>query len=175
MPGSAPAPPERCWLLPSVEVRRSTIEGRGLFATEPVAAGSVVGRLGGRHVDGAELRMLLAAAELSASYVDTITVLPDLHLVLPGRQPIGYGNHSCDPTLWHVDAYTLAARRDIAAGEEVTVDYATQTAEAGFTMACHCGSALCRGTVTGDDWRRPGLQRRYGDHWVPAILLLLGR
>ena len=83
MPGSAPAPPERCWLLPSVEVRRSTIEGRGLFATEPVAAGSVVGRLGGRLVDGAELRMLLAAAELSASYVDTITVLPDLHLVLP--------------------------------------------------------------------------------------------
>ena len=175
MPSSAPAPPERCWLLPSVEVRRSTIEGRGLFATEPVAAGSVVGRLGGRLVDGAELRALLAAAELSASYVDTITVLPDLHLVLPGRHPIGYGNHSCDPTLWHVDAYTLAARRDIAAGEEVTVDYATQTAEAGFTMACHCGSALCRGTVTGDDWRRPELQRRYGDHWVPAVLLLLGR
>ena len=30
----------------------------------------------------------------SSTYVDTITVLPDVHLVLPGRQPIGYyGDH----------------------------------------------------------------------------------
>ena len=96
-------------------------------------------------------------------------MLPDVHLVLPGRQPIGYGNHSCDPALWHDDAYTLTARRDIDAGDEVTVDYGTQTAEPDFTMDCRCGSALCRGTVTGDDWRRPELQQRYGDHWVPAL------
>jgi len=83
---------------------------------------------------------------------------------------VAYGNHSCDPTLWHVDGYTLAARRDIDAGEEVTVDYATQTAESAFAMACRCGSRLCRGRVTGDDWRRADLQDRYGDHWVPALL-----
>ncbi len=70
-------------------------------------------------------------------------------------------------------AFALSARRDIAAGEEVTVDYATQTAEPDFVLDCRCGSALCRGTVTGDDWRRRELQERYGEHWVPALRLLI--
>jgi hypothetical protein len=129
-----------------------------------------VARLGGRLVSTTELRELLAS---SSSYVDTITVLPDVHLVLPGRQPIGFGNHSCDPALWHTDAYTLSARRDLHPGEEVTVDYATQTAESEFSMVCRCGSPLCRVTITGDDWRRPELQQRYREHWVPAVRLLI--
>ena len=36
--------------------------------------------------------------------------------------------------MWHVDAFTLAVRRDIAAGEELTIDYATQTDDGRFTM-----------------------------------------
>ena len=124
-----PEPGADCWLHPAVVVAESPIEGRGLFCTAPIAAGTLVARLGGRLVDGPELRILL---DTSTSYVDTITVLPDVHLVLPGRQPIGFGNHSCDPTLWHTGAFALSARRDIAAGEEVTVDYATQTAEPDF-------------------------------------------
>jgi SET domain-containing protein len=165
-----PEPEADCWLHPAVVVAESPIEGRGLFCTAPIAAGTLVARLGGRLVDGPELRDLLHA---SAAYVDTVTVLSDRHLVLPGRQPIGFGNHSCDPTLWHTSAFALGARRDLAAGEEVTVDYATQTAEPDFTLDCRCGSALCRGTVTGDDWRRPDLQERYGEHWVPALRLLI--
>ena len=35
--------------------------------------------------------------------------------------------------------------------------------------------ALCRGEVTGEDWRRPELRERYGDHWVPALLRLIER
>jgi hypothetical protein len=57
------------------------------------------------------------------------------------------------------------ARRDIAAGEELTNDYATSTRQPGFAMACSCGSARCRGTITGNDWRLPSLRERYGDHW----------
>jgi 8-oxo-dGTP pyrophosphatase MutT (NUDIX family) len=164
-------PDADCWLHPSVEVRESPIEGRGLFATSVLTAGTVVARLGGRLVDTGVMRELVAdaTAHLSA-YVDTITVLEDLHLVLPPRRPVGYGNHSCDPTLWHTDAFTLAARRDLGLGDELTVDYATQTAEAAFELACRCGSTRCRGRVTGADWRRPELQERYGEHWVPALL-----
>ena len=165
-----PEPGADCWLHPAVVVAESPIEGRGLFCTAPIAAGTLVARLGGRLVDGPSLRILL---DTSTSYVDTITVLPGLHLVLPGRQPIGFGNHSCDPTLWHTGAFTLSARRDIAAGDEVTVDYATQTAEPEFVLDCRCGSAFCRGTVTGDDWRLVELQERYGEHWVPALRLLI--
>ena len=152
-------------------MRPSGIAGQGLFATAWLPAGTVVARLGGRLVDSAVMRELLAdaGAERSA-YVDTITVLDDLHLVLPPRRPVGFGNHSCDPALWHDGPFTLTARRDVAAGEEVTVDYATQTAEPDFTMLCRCGSRSCRGTVTGDDWRRTDLQEQYADHWVPGVL-----
>jgi hypothetical protein len=102
--------------------------------------------------------------------VDTIVVDEDAHLVLPPRRDNGYGNHSCDPNLWWIDAYTLAARRDIEVNEEVTNDYATSTGDETFSMGCSCGSPLCRRIVTGHDWRIPGLQLRYGDHWAPALM-----
>ncbi|MFI9385867.1 hypothetical protein [Kutzneria sp. NPDC052558] len=38
------------WLHPDVEVRRSAIEGSGLFATRPIPAGTVVARLDGTLV-----------------------------------------------------------------------------------------------------------------------------
>jgi uncharacterized protein len=152
-------------------VRRSPISGCGLFATVPVTAGTVVSRLGGRLVSTAALRELFTAAarDPGRPYIDTITVGVNLHLVLPPRRPNGYGNHSCDPNLWWVSAYELAARRDIAAGEELTNDYATSTGEPEFAMACSCGRRQCRGVVTGDDWRRTELQARYEGHWVPAL------
>ena len=82
----------------------------------------------------------------------------------------GYGNHSCDPNLWWVGPYELAARRDIPVGEELTNDYSTSTAEPDFAMDCSCGSSLCRSIITGDDWRRADLRERYREHWVPALL-----
>jgi hypothetical protein len=167
------APPEPdCWLHPQVEVRSSSISGCGLFATAPITAGTVVSRLGGRLVSGAELEQLLAAAAASPGrpYIDCITVGADLHLVLPPRRPNGYGNHGCDPNLWWAGPYELAARRDITAGEELTNDYGTSTAEQDFVLACSCGSRQCRAVVTGNDWRRPDLRERYGTHWAPALL-----
>jgi hypothetical protein len=66
-------------------------------------------------------------------------------------------------------AVRASAIEGIALGE-VTDDYATRTGDPRFTMECACGADLCRGTVTGDDWRRPELRERYGDHWIPALL-----
>jgi hypothetical protein len=172
-PASPIPPPEPdCRLHPDAEVRPSPIAGRGLFARRPIPAGTVVSRLGGRLVTTADLHELFetAAQDPARPYVDTITVDADRHLVLPPRRPNGYGNHSCDPNLWWVGRYDLAARRDIAAGEELTNDYATSTAEPGFAMPCACDTPLCRRTVTGTDWQLPDLQERYGHHWVPALL-----
>jgi hypothetical protein len=82
---------------------------------------------------------------------------------------VHYGNHSCDPNLWHVGPYEIATRRPVRAGEELTMDYATQTGTPGFSMSCRCGAAGCRGEVTSEDWRRADLQARYAGHWVPAL------
>jgi uncharacterized protein len=170
------APPEPdCWLHPAAEVRESRIAGRGLFATAIIPTGTVVSRLGGRLVSGEQLRDLFAAAarDPEQPYIDTITVGTDLHLVLPPRRPSGYGNHSCDPNLWWLGPYELGSRTTIAPGDELTNDYATSTAEPDFALTCSCASALCRGVITGDDWRRPDLQERYGEHWVPALAVLI--
>jgi SET domain-containing protein len=164
-------PEPDCWLHPDVEIRPSPIAGLGLFATASVTAGTVVSRVGGRLVSTTELRDMLAAAATDPghSFIDTIAVTETRQLVLPPRRPNGYGNHSCDPNLWWVDAYQLAARRHITAGEEVTNDYATSTGDDEFTMVCSCRTAYCRDTITGQDWRLPDLHRRYGDHWVPVL------
>ncbi len=154
------------WAHPALEVRESQVAGKGLFATQPIAQGTVVGQLSGRRVSTAELRELLKHPP-----VDTITIDDDEHLVLSNdpRPVIAYGNHSCDPNMWWIDAVTLEARRDIAAGDEVTSDYGTSTG-VDFEMQCTCGSPLCRGVVTGEDWKQPELQSRYGDHWIPTLL-----
>jgi hypothetical protein len=166
-------PQHECWLHPGVEVRRSPISGRGLFAAEPIAAGAVVSRLGGQLVSAETLRELFTAAarDPGHGYIDCITVDIGLHLVLPPRRSNGYGNHGCDPNLWWVGPYELAARHDSAIGDELTNDYATSTDAPDFVMACSCGSGQCRTVVTGSDWRRPDLRERYGEHWVPALLV----
>jgi hypothetical protein len=142
---STPPYPTDCWLTPLAGVGESPIEGSGLFATARITSGDVVMRLGGQLIDDATLAALTA-------------------------HPARYGNHSCDPSLWHTDAVTVVARRDVAAGEELTIDYATHTGTETWTMACRCGSPRCRRTVTGRDWRLAHLQRAYGRHWSPPLL-----
>jgi uncharacterized protein len=155
-----------CWGHPHLEVRGSEIAGKGLFASKPIRKGEVVSVLAGRKVTTTQLKELLKRPP-----VDTITLDDDEHLVPPTdpRPTIAYGNHSCDPNSWWVDAVTLEARRDISQGEEITNDYGTSTG-IDFEMKCNCGSPLCRGAITGDDWQREDLRDRYGDHWIPALL-----
>lgn len=164
-------PPAEVWVHDSVAVGRSAIGGEGLIASDELAAGTVVIRLAGRLVSSAELDELIAAADADpgAPYVDTFTVYEDVHLVLPPATIAHFGNHSCDPNLWPVGPYEIGTRRPIDAGEELTLDYGTISGAAGFSMACRCGSSVCRGEITSDDWRRRDLQDRYGPHWVPAL------
>ena len=100
-----------------------------MFAREPIREGDVVIRLGGRLVTRDELYALF---ESSDEYVDTLSYREGIDLVMAPGQDIHFSNHSCDPNIWHVDAFTLAARRDIAADEEVVLDYATQADDPAF-------------------------------------------
>lgn len=163
------------WLDDRLAVGDSPIEGRGLFFSADVPSDTVVIRLGGRLVSSAELIAVIAAAQgdPAAPYVDTITIREDEHLVLPPGTRIHFGNHSCEPTLWHVSPYEIATRRWVSAGEEATIDYGTQSGAPGFTMQCRCGAGTCRGAVTSHDWRRPELRDRYAGHWVPALEALI--
>jgi len=122
--------------------------------------------LGGRIVGDREVRDRISRGER----YDGIVLDDGVNLAIEPPDWLGiHGNHSCDPNVWLVSAVELAARRDIDEGDELVSDYATYTMAAGWSMTCRCGTPVCRGTISGDDWRRPELQRRYAGHFAPPI------
>jgi SET domain-containing protein len=156
--------PDRSWLDERVVVRPSPIEGIGLFAAAPISKGEAVGVLGGRVIDDDELREI---ARTRSKY-NSLAIGEGLNLLLDDLAAITRGNHSCDSNLWMRDAFTLEARTDVARDDELTVDYALQTAVA-WEMRCNCGSPVCRGLVRGSDWERPEVQERYRGHFSPFL------
>ncbi len=151
------------WLDPRVVVSPSPVEGRGLFARASIEEGEVVMRLGGEVLTDDEF-----AARPLGKY-SSLAIGDRLNLLLDDDSPVTFGNHSCDANLWMADEVTLTARRRIEPGDEVTVDYALHTADLPWSMPCRCGSPVCRGTVTNEDWRRPDVQQHYAGHFSPFL------
>jgi hypothetical protein len=54
--------------------------------------------------------------------------------------------------------------RDIRAGEELTHDWA-MTDDDDYSVECNCGAANCRKILTGKDWQRADLQKRYAGYF----------
>ena len=82
-------------------------------------------------------------------------------------------NHSCDPNCGIVGSVLLVTMRDVGAGEELCFDYAMTDTDDYDMFECTCGSALCRGTVTGADWKQPELRDRYRG-WCSAYIARRG-
>ena len=60
-----------------------------------------------------------------------------------------YINHSCDPNTAQVTKRKVIALRDIAAGEELTLDYSLTEAEPGWLIPnCSCATKFCRDTIS---------------------------
>jgi hypothetical protein len=151
--------PGLAYLSPKAVVRESPIHGRGLFAREPIARGEIVAIKGGYVFDAATRRAVereLGPAEIAVA--DGFFIGPRL----PDEREGGmiFSNHSCDPTIGVQGQIVFVALREVDAGEELTHDWATTDDDDG-EMTCRCGAAACRGTVTGQDWRRPDLQEKY--------------
>ena len=148
---------------PKTVVKSSPIHGRGLFAAAPIARGEIVAVKGGHIFDGATraaLQSRLGPAEIQIG--DDLFIGPLTEADRDGAMI--WSNHSCEPTIGVQGQITFVALRDIAAGEELTHDWATTDDDEG-QMACRCGAATCRGMVTGQDWRRADLQEKYRGHF----------
>ena len=144
---------------PKTEVRPSAIHGKGLFAKQAIARGEIVAVKGGHVLTApqwAALEPTLGSAEIQIS--EALFIAP---VTQPERDgSMLYTNHACDPNLAIQGQIVLVAMRDVAPGEELTIDWAT-TDDGDFELRCRCGSAHCRGTVTGKDWMKPELQEKY--------------
>jgi len=83
-------------------------------------------------------------------------------------------NHSCDPNcgvrLNDGQAFDFVARQPIAAGQELTFDYAMRNFTIDhFPAVCLCGAARCRGSITG--WKDLPAARKddYGELVAPYL------
>jgi hypothetical protein len=155
----APGVADLTWRSPKTEVRGSPIEGRGLFANAAIARGEIVAVKGGYVLADQDWRTL--EKELGPADIQIAENL----FIAPLRQDEREGamlftNHSCDPNIAIQGQIVFVAMRDIASGEELTHDWAT-TDDGDYAMECRCGSAACRGTITGKDWMNPRLQEKY--------------
>ncbi len=144
--------------MDDVEVRPSRVEGLGIFAARAFGPGESIRRI-------TVVREVTPAAPLRADLGERADHCdyPDGKVVLIGA-PDRYVNHSCDPNAWiRYEGGTafLVARRAIAPGDEITVDY-NLNITGGTPWPCRCGAARCRGATTGDFFLLPpDVQREY--------------
>ncbi|MDR3416821.1 MAG: SET domain-containing protein-lysine N-methyltransferase [Nevskia sp.] len=131
--------------VPAIAVRRSKVNGRGLFATADLHGRRKLGELSG------ELVKLLPGTWERFGRSPKIYLVQVSHryaLECSRGNAFKYLNHSCEPNCYlrvyrrRVEVYS---RRDIARGTELTVDYGQTPHRQG--MRCRCGSARCRGVI----------------------------
>ena len=134
--------PDLTYFSPKVEKRSSPIDGRGLFATTALAKGEIVVVKGG-YVFTREQRDQIGQ-DLGPSEIQ-ITETLFIGPTTPAEREGGmmHLNHSCEPNLGLQGQIVFVAMRDIAAGEELTVDYA-MIGDEPDELRCHCGSKGCR-------------------------------
>lgn len=152
-------------VLVPVEVRQVRPGQLGVFATEPIEAGTICVVFGGFVTPGDRFRTLPHHRQQHS-----LQIGDDLFMVC--GTDLGPGdrvNHSCDPTLVFTGEITLSARRHIEAGSELTFDYATSDSTPYDEFECECGTAQCRVKITGEDWMRADLRLRYAGHFSPYL------
>ncbi|HZZ95101.1 MAG TPA: SET domain-containing protein-lysine N-methyltransferase [Usitatibacter sp.] len=125
-------------------VRPSRIVGKGLFAGTPIARRAKIGEFEGEVIGLREARRrakgrsIIAIVELERHALDATRM----------RHGFRFINHCCEPNTFfrctpeRAEVYAL---RDIAAGEELTVDYGESQHDG--RLPCRCGAARCRGRI----------------------------
>lgn len=141
--------------MAAIEVRTSSIDGRGVFARAPIRAGKRIAEYTGE---------LITEVEADRRYDDRgmdrhhtfLFALSDGRCIdgAVGGNEARFINHSCDPNCEAVEEdgrIFIEALRDIAPGEELTYDYAYAWEDGDDALVsfyrCGCGAPGCRSTI----------------------------
>lgn len=139
-----------------IQVRRSSVHGRGVFALRAIDAGERIIEYTGERISWKEAlrRHPHDPAQPTHTFyfqLDGGDVIDALH----GGNSARWINHSCAPNCEASEEngrIFIHALRPIAAGEELNYDYGLVideplTDELKADYACRCGAPECRGTL----------------------------
>jgi len=133
-----------------IRVGNSSCEGRGLFATAPIAAGTKIIQYLGVKISKAESARRKAAYNNYIFYFDFNYDIDGASLENTAR----YVNHSCDPNcrieksrqeIW------VVAARDIQPNEELSFNYGYDARDY-ERFPCNCGARVCCGYILGREY-----------------------
>ena len=152
---------------PPIIVRRSAIQGRGVFATGRIRKGTRIIEYDGEriHPDQEEKRYDSKKMDRHHTFLFGVDEKTTVDAGVGGNDA-RFINHSCQPNCESVTINRriyIEAVREIAPGEELSFDYLYEVDEpvtkrdVAFFF-CKCGSAKCRGTMIA-----PSLLRKYRD------------
>ena len=148
---------------PKIKVSDDTLAGRGVVAIAPIARDEIVAIKAGNIITRGELESAtLDAGDMALQIDDEFYLAPRTAEEVDDMSV--FINHSCDPNVGFRGQVVYVAMRAIEVGEELCHDYSMERSD-DYSLDCHCGSPLCRGKVTGQDWKLPELQQRYGDYF----------
>jgi hypothetical protein len=126
------------YLSPKTRVGPSPIEGRGLFARRRIRKGEIVAIKGGHVYDARELARV--RRRVAASYIQIADgFFIGARTAAEVRRNKIFINHSCEPNLGIRGQIVYVALRDVAAGEELTYDWAMEENQPARTQ-CRCGA-----------------------------------
>jgi len=140
---STPDTPRPAYQKYPVRVAPSRIDGQGAYAEAPVPARRKIGEIRGESISVQEARIRATRTERVMIVEVSTRKAIDFSR---SSDPMRYTNHSCRPNArlcirqGRVEFYSL---RDIAPGEEITVDYGETHHEG--RLACRCGATGCAG------------------------------
>lgn len=155
---ATPSSPARTPRPRRLQVRRSGVHGKGVYAQVPLRAGETVLEYRGEVIswDEALRRHPRDPADPHHTFYFH---LDDARVIDGGVRgnAARWINHSCDPNCETEDdggRIFIKALRDIAPGEELFFDYRLviderYTAKLKKAYACRCGAPNCRGTMLG--------------------------
>jgi SET domain-containing protein len=126
-------------------VKKSKIDGKGCFTTQPFKKGRKIAEYVGERISRREIKRRLENLQrIQICAIDSYWAIDGA----VGGNGTQFVNHSCAPNCFvkivkgHVLFYAL---RDIAAGEELLLDY--EYSWHGDDYQCQCGALTCRGKL----------------------------
>jgi uncharacterized protein len=138
---------------PLFRLRRSSIQGRGLFAARTIRKGTRIIEYTGERIGEEEADKRYDEKRMRRHHTFLFTLTPKVVVdgAVGGNESI-YINHSCDPNCEAViydRKIFIHALRTIYPGEELVYDYQyehTSKADEKYYV-CRCGASQCRGTI----------------------------